>query len=58
MKHCLGAPEGFQADCGQPGPHGEHDYDETERCCLGAPAGFEADCGRPGPHGPHPITDQ
>lgn len=21
---CPGAPAGFEADCGQPGPHGEH----------------------------------
>lgn len=23
-RKCLGAPAGFEGDCGQPGPHGEH----------------------------------
>jgi hypothetical protein len=54
--HCYGAPEGFQADCGGAGPHGEHDMPDGVRRCMGAPEGFEANCGGLGPHDEHDYT--
>ncbi len=59
MSHCHGSPWSFlQADCGDVGPHNEHDYTDTDRVCLGSPEPFiEADCGRAGPHDKHPFSE-
>ncbi|MFI5497359.1 hypothetical protein [Actinoplanes sp. NPDC051859] len=59
---CYGSPSaGMEADCGQPGPHGEHEFvaapPATSRTCFGSPSPvFEADCGQPGPHGEHEFV--
>lgn len=60
--HCHGSPsEMFQADCGDVGPHDEHEIPTTETgkrelTCIGSPAAFlEADCGDVGPHDKHPY---
>jgi hypothetical protein len=58
VSHCHGSPAAFiEADCGDVGPHDEHEFTDAERQCLGSPAAFiEASCGHVGPHGQHPLN--
>ncbi len=60
MKHCHGSPfEFIEADCGDVGPHDEHDFNRADKMCLGSPAEFiEAGCGRVGPHNKHPMSQE
>lgn len=48
---CLGAPAGFEADCGQPGPHGPHPISQ-----LLPPPAAEVRCYDSSPHAPHETT--